>query len=81
MSVKVISSSVLLDRLVAPRPRNRAPHRLAEELEAMDFSDSLLRALGLLEYDEGLALGLEVLLRNNIGDGAKLREDRSEGFS
>lgn len=59
---------------IAPRLGKVEQHRLLEELEPLNLLDGALGRFHLVEHDEGLALGLEVRLGDEIDDIAVFRE-------
>lgn len=58
----------------------REHHGFVEKRERLDFLDGLFRRGGRVEDDEGLAFGFEILLGDEVDDGAVLREDGGEGL-
>lgn len=79
MKLELLLVASLLNRRVASGAGECEVHGLVEEVEALDFLDGLEGRLGVLEYDEGLALGLQVRLGDDVDDGAVLGEDGVEG--
>lgn len=75
MRVKLLFAASQLHGGIAPGARQRDMHRLLEQLEALHLLDGGQRRLGLIEDDEGLALGLEVRLGHNVDHVAILGED------
>lgn len=68
-----------LHRRVTLGPRQGDLDRLVEEVEAIGLVDRLERGLGAVVDDEGLTLGLEVRLGDDVDDVAELGEDGVEG--
>lgn len=58
----------------------REHHGLVEERERLDFLDGLFCRGGGVEDNESLAFGFEVLLGDEVDDGAVLREDGGKGL-
>lgn len=58
----------------------REHHGLVEERERLDFLDGLFCCGGGVEDNESLAFGFEVLLGDEVDDGAVLGEDGGEGL-
>lgn len=77
---KFFLAAVHLDSLVASAARQCDLDGLVEELEPINLLNSASCAFGIIEDDEGLALGLQVLLSHDIDDVAKLREHCPQGF-
>lgn len=69
----------LLNRGVASGASEGELHGLVEEVEALDLLDGLQGGLRLFKDDEGLALGLQVGLGDDVDDGAVFGEDGVEG--
>lgn len=66
---------------IRPGLGERQLHLLAEDLEALQFLDGLLRAALIVVDDEGLAFALQALLRDDVNDGAVFGEEVAEGGS
>ena len=75
MVLELVLVACALHRGVAPGAGPSNLHGLVKELEAVGFVDGLLGRLGVLEDDEGLALGLQVRLGDDFDDVAILGED------
>lgn len=58
----------------------REYHGLVEERERLDFLDGLFCRGGGVEDNESLTFGFEVLLGDEVDDGAVLGEDGGEGL-
>ena len=69
-----------LDGLVAVRLRALHPHVLAEKLEGVHLLDGIQAGLLAVEDNEGLALALDALLRNDVDDLAVVFEDDGESL-
>lgn len=80
VSFKFFLTAIHLDSLVASAARQRDLHRLAEELESINLLNSASCAFGIIENDESLTLGLQILLGNDIDDVAELREYCPQGI-
>lgn len=75
----LFAASFGLHRLVASCPSHSNSQWLVEELEALHLINGGLGAGRVIVDDEGLPLGLEVLLRDDFNHIAKFREDCLEG--
>lgn len=73
--LRAILASFPLHGGIAARLRKRQHHGLIEEWERLDLLDSLLCRLHAVKHDERLAPRADVLLRNDVDDGAVLREE------
>lgn len=80
MQLELLFVSRAGDGGVAARSGKSDLHGLIEELEALDLLDGLEGGLGLVEDDEGLALGLQVGLGDNVDDVTILGEDGGQSF-
>jgi hypothetical protein len=75
VSLQLIVAAFPLHCRIASGFRVVQDHWLVEDVEAVDFLDSASRGFNVVEDDEGLALGLEVRLCDNLYDGAIFREN------
>jgi hypothetical protein len=73
-----LCAAMKLYSLVTARPGYGYFHRFVEQIETLDFLDSVLCALRIVKYNESLALGLEILLCNNVYYISKFGEERAE---
>lgn len=80
---------VLLESRVAVLPLNSGirprlcevqVHLAPEQVEALEVVDGILRAVHIVVDDEGLALALQTLLRDDVDDGAELVEEAVQRF-
>lgn len=66
--------------LVTSSSRQRNSHGLVEQREALSFLHGSARAFWIVKDDEGLTFRLQILLRDDIDNIAKLGEYGSQGF-
>lgn len=69
-----------LDGSIRPRFCKIQAHLLAEQVEALEIIDGVLRAVDIVVDDKGLALALEALFGDDVDDGAELVEEAVQGF-
>ena len=74
MQLEFVVIAGALDGGIASGPGEGDLHGLIEQLETLDLFDGLKGGLGLFKYNEGLALGLQVGLRDNFENIAEFRE-------
>jgi hypothetical protein len=73
--LKLVFVSRALDRRITPRSRQRNLHWFVEQLEPLDLLDGSQGRLRALKDDEGLALGFEIRLRDDVDDGPIFGKD------
>lgn len=78
MQLEFVVIAGALDGGIASGPGEGDLHGLIEQLETLDLFDGLKGGLGLFKYNEGLALGLQVRLGDDIDDVSILGEDGSQ---
>jgi hypothetical protein len=69
-----------LDRSIRPRLCKIQVHLPPEQIESLEVVDGVLRAVHIVVDDEGLALALETLFRDDVDNGAELVEEAVQGF-
>lgn len=81
VSLKLFLATVQGHGLVTTGSCERDSHGLVEQLEPLDFFNGIARAFCIIENDESLSFGLQILLDDNIDDIAKFGKQGSQGFS
>lgn len=78
MCLQTLLSFLPLHSFIRPCLCKVQAHLLPEKFEALHVVDRILRAVHIVVDDEGLALALETLLRDNLDDVAELVEQSVE---
>lgn len=80
MRLELLLIAALLDNRITLRFREIQYHRLAKQIEPLDFADSVGGGLDSVKDDERLALALQAGLCDDLHDGAIVFEDFGERF-
>jgi hypothetical protein len=79
VSLELVTTTFPLNCRVALSLRIGQHHGLVKEIEAVDFVNSAGSGFDVVKDDEGLALGLEIGLCDDLYDGSIFREDLLQG--
>jgi len=80
MQFELLACALSFHRRITARLRKVAAHLLVEEFEPVDLVYGILRRFDTVENDEGLALSLQTLLRDDVDHIAVFREDSAQGL-
>lgn len=80
MALELVVIARALDSRVTLSPRESYLHRFLKELEALNIIEGLLGTLDIGEYDECLALRLQVRLGHDVDDLAIFGEELAQSL-